>query len=83
MDTCGTIRHIRIKFLFAGQHLNTYLHSRNNHSVYRLANAEKINLQEKIMSENEYDLVILGSGSTAFAAALRVQEFGKNGRYRN
>ncbi len=29
------------------------------------------------MSENKYDLVILGSGSTAFAAALRAQEFGK------
>ena len=29
------------------------------------------------MSENKYDLVILGSGSTAFAAALRTQEYGK------
>jgi mercuric reductase len=29
------------------------------------------------MSENKYDLVILGSGSTAFAAALRTQELGK------
>ncbi len=26
---------------------------------------------------NHYDLVILGSGSTAFAAALRAQELGK------
>jgi mercuric reductase len=29
------------------------------------------------MKESHYDLVILGSGSTAFAAALRAQEFGK------
>lgn len=29
------------------------------------------------MSEDRYDLVILGSGSTAFAAALRAQEYGK------
>lgn len=29
------------------------------------------------MSENKYDLVVLGSGSTAFAAALRTQEYGK------
>ncbi|CAN5660881.1 mercury(II) reductase [soil metagenome] len=29
------------------------------------------------MPENKYDLVILGSGSTAFAAALRTQEYGK------
>lgn len=29
------------------------------------------------MSENTYDLVILGSGSTAFAAALRARELGK------
>jgi mercuric reductase len=31
----------------------------------------------KNMSDNKYDLVILGSGSTAFAAALRTQEYGK------
>jgi mercuric reductase len=29
------------------------------------------------MKQNHYDLVILGSGSTAFAAALRAQELGK------
>ena len=29
------------------------------------------------MSEYKYDLVILGSGSTAFAAALRARELGK------
>jgi pyruvate/2-oxoglutarate dehydrogenase complex dihydrolipoamide dehydrogenase (E3) component len=29
------------------------------------------------MSVNKYDLAIFGSGSTAFAAAHRVQEFGK------
>lgn len=29
------------------------------------------------MATNEFDLVILGSGSTAFAAALRAQELGK------
>jgi mercuric reductase len=29
------------------------------------------------MNQNHYDLVILGSGSTAFAAALRAQELGK------
>jgi mercuric reductase len=29
------------------------------------------------MKQSHYDLVILGSGSTAFAAALRAQEFGK------
>jgi len=29
------------------------------------------------MKRTHYDLVILGSGSTAFAAALRAQEFGK------
>ncbi len=29
------------------------------------------------MSENRYDLVILGAGSTAFAAALRAQELGR------
>jgi mercuric reductase len=29
------------------------------------------------MKEAHYDLVILGSGSTAFAAALRAQELGK------
>jgi mercuric reductase len=29
------------------------------------------------MEQNHYDLVILGSGSTAFAAALRAQELGK------
>lgn len=29
------------------------------------------------MPENKYDLVILGSGSTAFAAALRARELGK------
>src|SRR5438477_12233228 len=29
------------------------------------------------MQDNHFDLVILGSGSTAFAAALRAQELGK------
>jgi mercuric reductase len=29
------------------------------------------------MVQSHYDLVILGSGSTAFAAALRAQELGK------
>src|SRR5260370_38194737 len=29
------------------------------------------------MTQTHYDLVILGSGSTAFAAALRAQELGK------
>ena len=29
------------------------------------------------MKKNHFDLVILGSGSTAFAAALRAQELGK------
>jgi mercuric reductase len=29
------------------------------------------------MKQTQYDLVILGSGSTAFAAALRAQELGK------
>jgi len=29
------------------------------------------------MKQTHYDLVILGSGSTAFAAALRAQELGK------
>jgi mercuric reductase len=29
------------------------------------------------MKQNHYDLVILGSGSTGFAAALRAQELGK------
>jgi pyruvate/2-oxoglutarate dehydrogenase complex dihydrolipoamide dehydrogenase (E3) component len=29
------------------------------------------------MSVEKFDLVILGSGSTAFAAALRAQEMGK------
>lgn len=31
----------------------------------------------EMMKEHTYDFVILGSGSTAFAAALRAQEFGK------
>ena len=31
-------------------------------------------MKAKIMSENKYDLVIFGSGSTAFAAALRARE---------
>lgn len=30
-----------------------------------------------VTPQNRYDLVILGSGSTAFAAALRAQELGK------
>jgi mercuric reductase len=34
-------------------------------------------MQARTMKESHYDLVILGSGSTAFAAALRAQEFGK------
>jgi mercuric reductase len=29
------------------------------------------------MAETKYDLVILGSGSAAFAAALRARELGK------
>ena len=29
------------------------------------------------MKQTQYNLVILGSGSTAFAAALRAQELGK------
>lgn len=33
--------------------------------------------REKLMENNHFDLVILGSGSTAFAAALRAQELGK------
>src|SRR6266540_1464709 len=37
-------------------------------------------MEEKatVQSHNRYDLVILGSGSTAFAAALRAQELGKS-----
>lgn len=42
-----------------------------------LLNKEFLDTRKKIMTENKYDLVILGSGSTAFAAALRAQEYGK------
>jgi mercuric reductase len=34
-------------------------------------------MQVRTVKQSHYDLVILGSGSTAFAAALRAQEFGK------
>ncbi len=34
-------------------------------------------MQTTTQSENHFDLLILGSGSTAFAAALRAQELGK------
>src|SRR5690242_8216148 len=34
-------------------------------------------MQARTMKQTHYDLVILGSGSTAFAAALRAQELGK------
>jgi mercuric reductase len=36
-----------------------------------------MNLRTKVMKPTHYDLVILGSGSTAFAAASRAQELGK------
>src|SRR5260221_7444752 len=37
----------------------------------------EIGNQRTTMKRTHYDLVILGSGSTAFAAALCAQEFGK------
>ncbi len=33
--------------------------------------------ESPMMNQQHFDLVILGSGSTAFAAALRAQEMGK------